>query len=158
MVIRLVRSRMVRDALEMAALSMLARKVVKEYVERREERQWGSQVGKYTSWAPNITIQDKKEYYLILAELAGVRVDDIEVNVAGNNLILEGKRQPSSETDVSGSDISEIRFGRFSRTLALPVDAGKDNIEAFLDGGILEIHVPRLRSEVPIGKVQVTVK
>ncbi|WP_095601014.1 Hsp20/alpha crystallin family protein [Pseudomonas sp. PIC25] len=53
-----------------------------------------------TDWAPAVDVSETPEAYLIKAELAGVKREDIQVKVDGGQLCLRGERSPRSR-DIS---------------------------------------------------------
>lgn len=160
MVTGMIKSKMVRNSLEMAVLGMLARRALKEYLDSREANQWGYETEKQSSWTPRITIQDNENSYVIMAELAGVPSEELKLSINGNNLVLEGKRLSSIKSETGPTYMREIPYGSFYRTLPLPEDVEKDNdrIDASFSDGMLEIRVPRLKSEIPVGKVHIKTK
>jgi HSP20 family molecular chaperone IbpA len=81
----------------------------------------------------------KDGFYEVRAELPGVDpTDDIEVTVHDGRLTIKAERTQTSES----SGHSEFSYGSFSRTVALPVGADEDDINATYDRGILTVTVP----------------
>lgn len=158
MVTTLLKSKRVRSAAETATMLMLARKALRSYVDRHQIEQWSAEGTKQVSWKPRVNIEDKKDHYVILADLAGVKLEDLTLNIAGDALIIEGKRPFPPNYEIGHSDIHEIHYGIFSRRIRLPEDAAKENIEAFFNNGMLEIHVPSVRTEIPAERIHVTVR
>jgi len=80
-------------------------------------------------------------------ELPGVTKDEIEVRVDQGRLTISGETKRSEE--VKQDDYFRIgrRYGRFHRSLPLPVDIKHDTeISASLNHGILKISVPLSKS------------
>jgi HSP20 family protein len=83
--------------------------------------------------------ETKDGYYEVRAELPGVDpTDDIEVTVHDGRLTIKAERTQSSESNGH----SEFSYGSFARTVALPVGADEDDINATCDRGILTVTVP----------------
>jgi HSP20 family protein len=83
--------------------------------------------------------ETKDGYYEVRAELPGVDpTDDIEVTVHDGRLTIKAERTQSSESNGH----SEFSYGSFARTVALPVGADEDDINATYDRGILTVTVP----------------
>lgn len=77
--------------------------------------------------------------FVIRAELPGIDPDkNVQVNVKDGLLTIEGKREEHSESDQR----SEFFYGRFMRTLTLPVGADEKDIQATYNDGILEVTIP----------------
>ena len=83
--------------------------------------------------------ETKDGYYEVRAELPGVDpTDDIEVTVHDGRLTIKAERTQTSESNGH----SEFSYGSFARTVALPVGADEDDINATYDRGILTVTVP----------------
>ena len=73
------------------------------------------------------------DHYLIRAELAGIDPEkDVEVTVGSGYLTIRAERSDKIE----GKHRSEFRYGSFSRTLSLPVNADEDAVTASYHDGI----------------------
>jgi len=94
------------------------------------------------SWAPAVDVIETEDAYLVVAELSGVRWEDVQLQVRERRLELSGRRQPPLEH--SNFLRMERSYGPFRRTfdLGAPVDA--DGITAALAQGILRVHLPKL--------------
>ena len=78
------------------------------------------------------------DHYLIRAELAGIDPEkDVEVMVGSGYLTIRAERSDKIE----GKHRSEFRYGSFSRTLTLPVNADEEAVTASYNDGILTISV-----------------
>ena len=98
---------------------------------------------------PAINIWVNEDGQFVSAEIPGVRVDDIEVNVEGDTLTITGERSSDEVPENAYYHRKERGFGKFSRTVQLPyaVDAGK--VEASFKNGVLNIVLPRVEAEKP---------
>jgi HSP20 family protein len=78
---------------------------------------------------------------IVTAELAGVDIDDLELEVQGRTLILAGQRRPTAvEGDVYQQ--VEIGRGRFRRTVELGADVEADQARARYEDGMLRVELP----------------
>jgi len=78
------------------------------------------------------------DHYLIRAELAGIDPEkDVEVTVGSGYLTIRAERSDK----IQGKHRSEFRYGSFSRTLTLPVNADEDAVTASYRDGILTVSV-----------------
>ena len=53
-------------------------------------------------------------------ELAGLKKEDVSIDVHSNVLTVSGEDNKSSESSEGGYVIRERRYGKFSRSLSLP--------------------------------------
>jgi HSP20 family protein len=103
-----------------------------------EEREAGAP----GSWAPAIDVIETEDAYLVLAELAGVRRDDVVLQVRERRLELSGRRQPPGEHP--NFLRMERSYGPFRRSFELAAAIDPDGISAGLVQGILRVHLPKL--------------
>jgi HSP20 family protein len=93
---------------------------------------------------------------VVRAELPGIDPDkDVEVTAADGMLHLHAERREEHKEDEGGVHRRELRYGSFSRTLALPPGAKEDDIVATYNDGMLEVRVPTPKSsatKVPVNK------
>ena len=99
-------------------------------------------LGVPVDWMPAIEILERDGKLVIQADLPGVAADDITVEVADGILTVSGERREEHEIDSDGFRRTERRYGRFSRSIALPEGARAENIQASFRDGVLEITVP----------------
>lgn len=80
---------------------------------------------------------------LIHMELAGVRVEDVQVQVRGDAMVVRGVRRRLPESPGATYHLAEIRAGEFERVFELPAGAASDRITARMREGMLIVKVPR---------------
>ena len=103
--------------------------------------------------AVNIT-EDVNKYY-VRAELPGIEVDAINLQVSGRNLSISGERKIQSEGKNAKYHRREREEGRFSRIIGLPGDINADNVEAHMVNGVLTVSIAKSEAAKP---KQITVK
>jgi len=76
------------------------------------------------------------------AELPGLRQEDLELTVTGDELVLSGRREELLE---NGTTLHrrERRTGRFTRSLRLPCEIDADAVTANLVDGVLHVTLPK---------------
>ena len=79
----------------------------------------------------------------ITAELPGVDPKNIDVQAAGDMLIIRGEKKSEKETKNRDWRMSECSYGAFARTMQLPFAIEEKKIEASFDKGVLKVHVPK---------------
>jgi HSP20 family protein len=84
---------------------------------------------------------------IVTAELAGVDMDSLEIEIQGRKLLLSGQRDSSAvEGDVYQQ--VEIERGSFRRVIELGADVRADEAKARYEEGMLRIELPLVRSEL----------
>ena len=79
----------------------------------------------------------------VRAELPGIDPKDLEVTVAGNQLVLSGEKKESSETKEKGIYHSETRYGAFHRTVPLPEGVDTEHVDAQYANGVLTLRLAK---------------
>ncbi len=91
---------------------------------------------------------------IVTAELAGVDVDEIALQIEGRKLFLAGRRGPAESAGDVYQQI-EIQRGSFRRLIELGADVDADHISARYEDGMLRVELPLVgrpdrRRQVPI--------
>ena len=95
------------------------------------------------AWAPHVDVYETRNEFIIKVELAGVRKEDIKVQLAGRVLTISGQRQDECPEQREHFHLMEISYGNFLRKLKLPDDIDCDNIQAVYESGILKLVLPK---------------
>ena len=84
------------------------------------------------------------------AEVPGLRMEDIEILVVGNELIIKGARKPAAdEKEERVFHRRERGEGVFSRVVRLPVEIDAGKVGATLKDGILSLELPKAEVAKP---------
>ncbi len=105
---------------------------------------------------PVVNTREGEFAYHVDADLPGVKKEDIKINVKNNMITLSGERKYKKEVDEKDYHRVESSFGKFERSFTLPDDADAENITASNEDGVLEIVIPKLKSETAkVKKIEV---
>lgn len=101
------------------------------------------------SWAPLADIVETPDAYLIDVDLPGVKRDDVDIEIDGNQLIITGELKAKEREGLFRRRTR--RVGRFEYRTTLPRDASLDEktIEAKLVEGVLTVKIPKSESAKP---------
>ena len=102
-----------------------------------------------SSFIPACDVEEQEDHYLLTLEMAGVRKDDIKMELIDNKIVISGERQNESRKKEDAYSYSERRFGRFQRTFAIPVGIDGSQVEANYQDGILRVLVPKAEASKP---------
>jgi HSP20 family protein len=97
---------------------------------------------------PLINLTEDKDNYYVRAELPGVKSDELDIQVTGNNLAISGERKIAAQEDARYHR-REREAGTFSRIIGLPGEVDTDKVEAHLENGILSIVVSKAEIAKP---------
>jgi len=95
------------------------------------------------SWIPSIDVVETKDAIKFKADLAGLKPEDIKLEVEDNVLTISGERRFEEKVEEDKYYRIERRYGSFSRSLALPQAVDENKIEAKYENGVLEVIVPK---------------
>jgi HSP20 family protein len=83
------------------------------------------------------------------ALVPGVDPGALDLSVVSNSITISGERKPLEEQEGQLVHRCEIGYGKFSRTVELPVDINPDKISAACKDGIMQITLGKAESAIP---------
>jgi HSP20 family protein len=102
---------------------------------------WSSPLQERAGWSPLVDLEETDDAYVVEAELPGVKREDVNVELVGNELSITGEiKEPERKGAVRRQS---RRTGRFAYRVSLPSHLEQERVEAKLDGGILKVTVPK---------------
>ena len=104
---------------------------------------------------PALNVWEDSDKVFVEAELPGIKLDDIELLVTGDELTISGARGEPQVSDVA-YHCNERGTGRFCRALRLPWEVKANDVEATLRDGVLLVTIPKAEEARP-RKVKVKV-
>jgi HSP20 family protein len=112
--------------------------------------QWQSATGASTrAWAPALDIAERTDAYLVTVELAGVKLDDLEITLEEGLLTIQGDRHVANDSSEEQFHRVERSSGAFRRSITLPAHVEADAVEASMEDGVLRILVPKAEEAKP---------
>ena len=108
-------------------------------------------------WMPAIEMFEREDRFIVKAELPGMKKEEIDISVVGDTLTVKGERKAETEVKEESYYCCERSYGSFIRSITLPSAVDTKAIEASLDNGILEVHLPKA-AEVKPKKVEISAK
>ncbi|KAI0357813.1 HSP20-like chaperone [Trametes cingulata] len=110
-------------------------------------------------YKPRMELWDDGQSPTITAvfELPGLRADEILVDVVDGRLVVSGERRAHSLSSAAGgrgqissaasapgsSQVRELKYGMFRRTVEVPAGCTTSDLEATLENGMLTVSWPR---------------
>ncbi|HUR96166.1 MAG TPA: Hsp20/alpha crystallin family protein [Gemmatimonadales bacterium] len=102
-----------------------------------------------SSWIPACDVFEDKEAVKIVAEVPGVRPEDVKISLENNLLTVRGEKQQQAEEKSERVHRYERSYGTFERTFSLPTTVDPDRIVANYEHGILTVSIPKAERARP---------
>lgn len=102
-----------------------------------------------SDWIPAVDIRDEPNRFIILADVPGVDVKDIEVQMENGMLSIKGERKHEAREEREGYKRVERTRGSFYRRFTLPDTADNEKIAATCKNGVLEVVIPKQEKVQP---------
>ncbi|MBK6796099.1 MAG: Hsp20/alpha crystallin family protein [Acidobacteria bacterium] len=106
------------------------------------------------TWTPPVDIFETETGFVLMAEVPGIKSEEIDIKISGGTLTLRGERK--WERDVQGEHFHRLEssYGKFERSFSLSERIDADRITAELDRGILRLILPKRNEnsgkEIPV--------
>ena len=92
---------------------------------------------------PRINVSETDTEIRVTAELPGVDLDNLEVDVMDDMLVIRGEKTLEQSDEDENYHFVECAYGSFQRTVQLPFAADPDQVQASFENGVLSITVPK---------------
>lgn len=101
------------------------------------------------NWAPAVDIREEDDRFVLIADIPGVKREEVEVTLEDGVLSIKGERRAETEEEREGFHRKERVHGSFLRQFTLPDTVNTDNISATVTDGVLEIGIPKQAKPEP---------
>jgi HSP20 family protein len=99
----------------------------------------------------SVDVAQTEKEIVIVSTMAGATTDKIEVYLHNDLLTIRGQRvSPLAEVGETDYFHQECFWGKFSRTIVLPIDVKPDSARAEYRNGVLVIHLLKQRVDTKI--------
>lgn len=99
-------------------------------------------------------IYEREKEFVLMANLPGIKKDNVKVSVHDNELVIEGKQ----EAENTENDDTLYRYERFKgdyrRAVHLPEVCDLDKVQAKLEDGVLTLTIPK-KQPVPAKEIKI---
>jgi len=92
-------------------------------------------------WKPTVDVKELPEHFEVVAELPGIKKEDIEVTLDNGILTLSGERKTETEQTEAKMHRIERTFGRFERVFTLPETVDPQKVDAAFKEGVLTLKI-----------------
>ena len=93
-------------------------------------------------------IYETPDEIVILAEIAGVQKEDLDIEINSKAVKIYGHRYQIPRVENTTYRLAEIQYGKFERILFLPTPIDTDKVSASFLDGFLQIQLLKLRMDI----------
>lgn len=94
-------------------------------------------------WTPAVDIAETDNELVLKADVPGVKLEDINIEVENGTLSLSGNRSYATEENKGGYHRQERFYGSFHRAFVLPETVDLEKVAAGYENGVLTITMPK---------------
>ena len=95
------------------------------------------------AWTPGVDVVEEADAYHFHVDLPGVPKENVDITSEDNILTISGSRERQEESGNGQYRRIERRYGRFTRSFALPSQVDTSKVDASFRDGVLLIRVPK---------------
>lgn len=103
--------------------------------------------GRNGAFAVHSNISETESEVCITSELPGLTDKDVDVSVAGDQIIIKGEKKSEKDetTEKEGREFHRIErvSGSFHRSMRLPFEFDPDKVDAKVKDGVLTVTIPK---------------
>jgi HSP20 family protein len=107
-------------------------------------------------WKPQMDMYETPDEIIIMGEIAGVNKEDLELEISGKAVRVQGNRNQFPRIDNAKYRLAEIQYGKFERILYLPSPIDPEVVSASYTNGFLQVRLAKLKLDktfkVPISE------
>ena len=101
------------------------------------------------SWVPPVDSFEDADGIRIIAEVPGVKPEDVKISLENNVLTISGAKQQVAEERTERVHRYERTYGTFQRSFTLPATVDAGNIKASYEHGVLTVTLPKAEKAKP---------
>ena len=98
---------------------------------------------------PAVDVVEQDENIIVKAQVPGIPKENIVIEVNGDQLTIKGEHKQEKEEKKENFYRQEIQYGSFYRIIDLPSEVDKENANAELKNGVLEVTLKKSKALSP---------
>ncbi|BAQ60498.1 small heat shock protein [Geminocystis sp. NIES-3708] len=115
-------------------------------------RQMNRLFDEITSWdntnntvlKPSVELLDNQDTLTLRVLIPGIDKKDLDISVTSEAVKISGEYRSQKENKDNGYYVSEFNYGKFERTINLPVAIQNEKVSADYKDGILTLNLPKI--------------
>ncbi len=94
-----------------------------------------------------VDVYQTAEDIVVESAIAGVRPEDIDIQVTADSIAIRGSRRREKEVSDGDYLYQECYWGRFARSIILPQEVDPDGAKVTFKNGILTVRLPKVNKQ-----------
>jgi HSP20 family protein len=94
-------------------------------------------------WLPTVDVHETKDDIVLSFDIPGVSEKDVQLTITGDLLTLKGERRFERESSENTYHRVERLYGKFERSVQLPMSVATDKVKATYRDGVLEVRLAK---------------
>lgn len=129
--------------------STLERQINRLFSDTLGNLDWQYRDSAGASWVPPVDIFEEADAIRIVAEVPGVKPEDIKISLENNVLTIQGTKEQVAQERTERVHRYERTYGAFERSFTLPATVDAGNIKASYEQGVLTVTLPKAENAKP---------
>jgi HSP20 family protein len=97
------------------------------------------------TWRPPVDVYEEADRIMVVAEIAGMNREEIEISLDGDLVWIRGNRPHPAGSEQRSFHEARIAFGGFEAEVRVPFAVDSDRATATYENGFLTIELPRVQ-------------
>ncbi|MBI4666328.1 MAG: Hsp20/alpha crystallin family protein [Nitrospinae bacterium] len=98
-------------------------------------------------WVPLCDVYENAEGFVLKAEVPGMSLDDMVLDISGNTVTFVGVRKKQKDVSDESYFRIERNYGKFIRNFILPCEVDENSVSASLKDGLLSVTIPKAKTQ-----------
>ena len=120
---------------------------------------FGRESSRTVGWTPALDLHQDKDSLFVHVELPGMKKEDVTLSLHDDVLTISGERRhETASAEKAATHLRNERFfGRFERSVTLPVPVDAVRVGAAYENGVLTVTLPKAEAAKP-RQIEINVK
>lgn len=119
-----------------------------QVVDKREIETSAENIRNVPVFAPDVDICESENELMLLADMPGTPLENVEIDVQGDQLTVRGRVLLGDDNNARVL-LREYRYGDYYRQFALSKAIDREKIEATMKDGVLKVVLPKVQAVKP---------
>ncbi len=106
----------------------------------------------HANFQPSVNVSENDQAFLLELVAPGFEKSEFSLRVENEQLIVEGKRESTTEQTEKKYNRREFQVSSFQRMFKLPKTVNQDSVQAVYENGVLKITLEKIAEVKPVPK------